>query len=83
VRGDEWFWAISALQYTLVFLLRCPALWEGSFTYAWHDADADLPAARMDVKLSAVTGPKSNAHKARADSRHRLSGGSMRQNPCT
>jgi hypothetical protein len=46
VRGDEWFWAISALQYTLVFLLRCPALWEGSFTYAWHDADADLLAAR-------------------------------------
>ncbi|MGM0383284.1 MAG: hypothetical protein ACQEQO_07335 [Thermodesulfobacteriota bacterium] len=70
-------------QYKLVFLLRCPALWEGSFTCAWHEADADLLAERLEVKSSAVTGRKGNADKARADSRHGPSGGSMRQNPCT
>jgi hypothetical protein len=52
-------------------------------TCAWHDADADFLAERLEVKLPAVTGRKGNANKARAVSRDGASGGSMRQNPCT
>jgi len=55
----------------------------GFFTCAWHDADADLLAERLEVKSPAVTGRKGNANKARAGFRNGPSGGSMRQNPCT
>jgi hypothetical protein len=50
---------------------------------AWHDADAGLLVERLEVKPPAVTGRKGNTNKARAVPRNGLSGGSMRQNPCT
>ncbi|MCD4764580.1 MAG: hypothetical protein K8R28_11240 [Desulfobacterales bacterium] len=52
-------------------------------TCAWHGVLTELPVATGSHKMSAVTGRKGNANKARAVSRNGASGGSMRQNPCT
>jgi hypothetical protein len=49
---------------------------------AWHDALADL-LVEAGSKTPAVTGRKGNADKARAFPEDGMSGGSMRQNPCT
>ena len=74
----------AARRTTTVNSLLIPrGLATGIFMCAWHDAQAAVSDESRETEWSAVTGRKDDANKARASSEMGVSGGSMRQNPCT